>query len=207
MKRLSAFVAALALCLCAFTACNILDKANGFDPSLKCKKYENCAVFTFDGFADGESASFELSRTGLGEGAIYYQISLEEGAVSIGYKDTGFIYQEQPLGEFAADDETPVNGSGGYVEGDRITIVFESHGTVSGEVIIAFAEDLLKSVHGNLQLHKHTYSYISAGDEGHYERYTCGCSDTHEGTVPHYDEDSNGECDACEYAMETPDIT
>lgn len=196
----------LALCLTAvlmiscLTACDLFEKDTGYDPSLKCEKYDNCAVFTFDDFPIREAASFELERTGLGEGAIYYQVNLEEGALSINYKDA-VINTLQPLGEFTADIEMPVNGSGGYVEGDKITIIFESSSPVSGEIIIAFTEDALKTVHGDLHLHKHTYSYTSAGEIGHYWHYTCGCSDMQEGTVAHYDEDNNFICDACEYVM------
>ena len=200
MKKLIVSIITMVLVLTCFTACDIFERKPGCDESLKCERYENSSVFTFDEFPIRETASFELERTSPGEGAIYYQVNLEEGALSINYKDT-VINTLQPLGEFKADDEMPVNSSGGYVEGDKITIIFESSSPVSGEIIIAFTEDALKAIHGNLQLHTHTYSYISAGEIGHYERYTCGCSDTQEGAVAHYDEDSNYICDACGYVM------
>ena len=200
MKKFLTLGLTVVLFLCCLTACDIFERKPGYDESLKCERYENSAVFTFDDFPIGETSSFELERTNLGEGAIYYQINLEEGALSINYKDT-VINTLQPLGEFTADDEMPVNSSGGYVEGDKITIIFESRSPVSGEIIIAFTEDALKAVHGNLHLHKHTYSYTSAGEIGHYQYYTCGCPDTQEGTVAHYDEDNNFICDACGYVM------
>lgn len=50
-----------------------------------------------------------------------------------------------------------INGSGGFVEGDKVTIIFESDSDVSGEIIIAFTEESLNSVQGNLQKHEHNY--------------------------------------------------
>lgn len=201
MKKILALALAVAALLCCLTSCDLFERKTGYDESLKCERYENSAVFKFDGFPIGETATFELTRTGLGEGAIYYQVKLEEGSLSIRYKDTGLIRVEQKLGEFKADDEMPVNSSGGYVEGDKITIVFESSSLVSGEIIIAFTEDALKAVHHDLHLHQHTYSYTSAGEIGHYQHYNCGCPDAQEGTVAHYDEDNNYICDACGYVM------
>ena len=200
MKKFSALCLTVVLFMCCLTACDMFDRKPGYDESLKCERYENSAVFTFDDFPIGETATFELERTGLGEGAIYYQVNLDEGTLSVNYKDT-VITTLQPLGEFTADDEMPINSSGGYVEGDKITIIFESSSSISGEIIIAFTEDALKAVHGDLHLHKHTYSYTSAGEIGHYQHYTCGCPDTQEGTVAHYDEDNNFICDACGYVM------
>ena len=196
MKRILALILTAFLMLTYLTACGFFQKGK----NVTCKEYENCAVFTFDDFPGSETASFELNRTGLGEGAIYYQINLEAGALSINYKDKGLIHQEQPLGEFTAEDEMPINGSSGYVEGRKITIVFESHSQVSGEIIIAFTENALKAIHGNLQLHQHTYSYISAGKVGHYTNTTCGCP-SEEGTTPHYDEDIDYICDYCKCDM------
>lgn len=46
--------------------------------------------------------------------------------------------------------------------------------------------------------HEHTYIYTADGEAGHYTTYTCGCN-SEEGTSPHYDEDNDGTCDACEY--------
>ena len=48
--------------------------------------------------------------------------------------------------------------------------------------------------------HEHTITYVSAGESGHFENYTCGCSHDH-GAVPHYDEDIDLICDACGYDM------
>ncbi len=48
--------------------------------------------------------------------------------------------------------------------------------------------------------HKHTITYVSAGESGHFENYTCGCPHDH-GAVPHYDEDIDLICDACGYDM------
>lgn len=196
MKKLFTCVLTAALILSCLTACDLFTKDNG----ITIKEYENCAVFTFADFPEQETASFALPRTGLGEGTIYYQVNLEEGALSISYKDTGIIHEKQPLGEFTADDEMPINGSGGYIEGDKISIQFEALSPVSGEIIIAFNEDALKAVHGNLHLHQHTYSYTSVGKSGHYTTFTCGCP-SEEGTTPHYDSDTDYRCDYCKCDM------
>ena len=76
MKRIS-FLLAIVLITTCLTACKLFEKNTG----VTCQEYENCAVFTFDNFPVRGTASFELTRTGLGEGAIYYQINLEQGAL------------------------------------------------------------------------------------------------------------------------------
>ena len=48
--------------------------------------------------------------------------------------------------------------------------------------------------------HEHTITYVSAGESGHFENYTCGCPHDH-GDVPHYDENGDYICDACGYVM------
>lgn len=178
-----------------FSGCDLYGK----DKNVTCKKYDNSAVFKFDEFSANETISFELERNGLGEGPIYYQVNLVVGTLNINYQDRWHDII-QPLGAFSAVDETNINGSGGYVEGDKITIIFESDSVVIGEIIIAFTEESLKAVQGNLQLHKHTYSYTSAGEVGHYTHFTCGCP-SEEGTTHHYDENGDYLCDACKCDM------
>ena len=198
MKKLLALIMTAALMLTCLTACDIFEKDTGYDPSLKCERYTNCAVFTFDGFPERETATFELTRTGLGEGAIYYQVNLKNGALGISYKDNA-TGAAQNLGEFTADDEMPINGSGGYVEGDKIEISFGTLSPVSGEIIIAFTETALNAVHKELQLHEHKY-YYEKNEDAHKKIYTCDCTNLEERDFePHYDEDNNGECDECEF--------
>ena len=48
--------------------------------------------------------------------------------------------------------------------------------------------------------HEHTITYVSAGESGHFENYTCGCPHD-DGAVPHYDENIDLICDACGYDM------
>ena len=48
--------------------------------------------------------------------------------------------------------------------------------------------------------HEHTITYVSAGESGHFENYTCGCPHDH-GAVPHYDENGDYICDACGYEL------
>ena len=151
MKKIlvSLFLLVFGLCL---VGCDLAEN----DKNVICKKYENCAIFTFDEFSANETISFKLDRTSLGEGTIYYQVNLVSGALSINYQDRWHDIV-LPLGKFSADDEKNINGSGGYVEGDKVTIIFESDSDVSGEIIIAFTEESLNSVQGNLQKHEHNY--------------------------------------------------
>ena len=48
--------------------------------------------------------------------------------------------------------------------------------------------------------HEHTITYVSAGESGHFENYTCGCPHD-DGAVPHYDENGDYICDACGYEL------
>ena len=181
-KLLGCFLTAVLMLTC-LTACDTFDSIFGGKSGVSKEYYENCAVFTFYDFES--RICITLDRTGLGEGTIYYQVNLEEGALSVKYLDVGLINENQLLSEFAADDEMPINGSGGYIEGDKIAITFEAFSSVKGEIIIAFTEDALKAVHKELQLHEHSFTYTSAGKVGHYAASTCGCP-SEEGTTPHY---------------------
>ena len=182
----------------SLTACDMFEGIFGGKSGVSKEYYENCAVFTFDDF--DSSFCKTLDRTVLGEGTIYYQVNLEKGSLSVKYSDVGLINENQLLSEFTADGEMPINGSGGYIEGDKIAITFEAFSPVSGEIIIAFTEDALKAVHGNLQLHKHTCTYTSAGKVGHFTTFTCGCA-SDDGTTPHYDGNTDYLCDYCKCDM------
>ena len=193
MKKLLSCILILVLTLTCLTACDLFKKAEG----ITYEEYENCAVFTFDNFPEGTKASFTLARTGLDEGAIHYQVNLEEGALSIQYKESGFIHKAQPLGEFTADDDIPINGAGGYVEGDKITITFESFSPVSGQIIIAFTTDALKD---------HLY-YEHVYGEWHYDESQHWCECLCKGHIlmgTHINNDSDSLCDVCGYQMPEP---
>ena len=186
----------------SLTSCGTNEDNTGYDPSLKCERYENCAVFTFDDFSAQEPASFELTRTSIGEGAIYYAINLDKGALAVTYKDT-LSHVIQPLVSFSSDNE-PANGSGGYVEGGKITVILEAESAVSGEVIIAFDEDALKAVQGDLNRHQHTYRY-EVREDAHKKIYTCDCTNLEERDFEqHYDDNTDGRCDECEYDVGIP---
>lgn len=198
MKKTICLLIFVFLMLNCLTSCDVLGGIFGGKSGVGKEYYENCAVFTFDDF--DSRTCITLDRTGLGEGTIYYQVNLEEGALSVKYSDVGLVNENQLLSEFTSDDEMPINGSGGYIEGDKIAITFEAFSPVSGEVIIAFTEDALKAVHKELQLHKHSFTYTSAGKVGHYATSTCGCP-SEEGTTPHYDGDTDYLCDYCKCDM------
>lgn len=202
MKKILVLFLAIALMIPCLTACDMLDGIFGKKSGVNEKYYENCAVLTFDGFDD--EISIALDRTVRGEGTVYYQVNLEEGALSIGCKDTGYIHTWQPIGEFTADAVMPVEGSGGYVEGDEISITLEAHSPVSGEIIIAFTLDALRAVHKDIERHEHEYYYETKSD-AHKKIYTCDCTNLEERDFEaHYDDDNDGECDECEYYMGKP---
>ena len=170
MKKIlvSMFLLVLGLCL---VGCNLLEKAK----NVTCNKYENCAVFTFADFSVNETISFELERTCLGEGAIYYKVNLIAGVLSINYQERWHDVV-QPLGEFSADDKMPINGAGGYVEGDKIMIIFESDSPIVGEIIIAFTEESLNAVKGDLQHYEQYITLTTATfevEQSEYD-YICG---------------------------------
>lgn len=198
MKKLLVLILTVVLALSCLTACDTFNSIFGGKSGVGKEYYENCAVFTFDNFES--RICITLDRTGLGEGTIYYQVNLNEGALSVKYADVGLFNENWLLSEFTADDEMPINGSGGYIEGDKIAITFEALSPVSGEIIIAFTEDALKAIHKDKELHEHTITYVSAGESGHFENYTCGCPHDH-GAVPHYDENGDYICDACGYEL------
>ncbi len=195
MKKSIIFVLTLALTLLCLTSCSIFDVIFGSEKGLTYKAYENCAVFTFEDF-DGKT-TVELARTGLDEGTIYYQASIDDGALSVKYKDSGYINEPLLLVELTADEQMPTNGSGGYVEKSKIEISFEAHSLVSGEIIIAFIESALKAVHKDKYLHEHTYEWETT-DEAHKRIYTCNCDYLGETYFePHYDDDGDNYCDEC----------
>ena len=198
MKRLLAFCLPVFLCLCCLTACDLFKK----DEKIVCNQYENCTVFTLDYFEG--SYSIELPRTNLGKGAIYYQANLEHGRLTVNYNDVVLINGEQKLEEFCADDEMPINGSGGYIEGDKIEISFGTLSPVKGEIIIAFTEEALNAVQGELKLHRHTYEY-EIREDAHKKIYTCDCTNLEKRDFEcHYDENVDGKCDECEYYVGIP---
>ena len=192
MKKLLALILTILLTVTCLASCDI-EEMFGKKSGVGKQIYENCAVFTFNGFES--KICITLDRTGLDEGAIYYQVNLEEGALSVSYKHS-VINVFQPLGDFTADDEMPINGSGGYVEGNKITITFESDSPVKGEIIIAFTEDAFK------QHHEHTYIYI-CNEDTHQICYTCGCLSTDD-SEEHINYDADLLCDVCGYSMHEP---
>ena len=196
MKKLSACVLAAASMLICLTSCDTLNDVFGKNSGVDKKYYENCAVFTFDDFES--KICITLDRTGLGEGMVYYQVNLEEGALSVQYSEADLFSENQLLSEFTADGEMPVSGSGGYVEGAEIAITFEAYSPVSGEIIIAFTEDALKAVQGNLQLHEHTYGEWQYDEFKHWREYTCDCEFESEMDT-HTNDDGNALCDVCGY--------
>ena len=161
-----------------------------------CEVYENCAVFTFEDFPAGASASFELTRTGLDEGTVYYEVKLDTGALNIKYKCAGIEDDSMPhpLGDFAVTGKSIATiDVGGEVDGDMITVIFEASETVSGQVVIAFTEEARK------EHHIHTSSLTGYKYE-HYIRCTCICY-SRLVREEHIDNDGDKHCDVCDYWM------
>ena len=110
MKKLLVLILTVVLALSCLTACDTFNSIFGGKSGVGKEYYENCAVFTFDNFES--RICITLDRTGLGEGTIYYQVNLNEGALSVKYADVGLFNENWLLSEFTADDEMPINGSG-----------------------------------------------------------------------------------------------
>ena len=79
-------------------------------------------------------------------------------------------------------------GTKNFAYNTLITLRYKSEAPLSGRYAL------------NEEEHEHTITYVSAGESGHFENYTCGCPHDH-GAVPHYDENGDCICDACGYVM------
>ena len=113
------------------------DIFNGISEIAGAKKeeYENYTVFKFDEFNGKWTCKME--RTNLGKGVIYYHADLTNGSMVVKY-DIGALYNDNLLVTLNAEETMPIQSSGGYVEADKIYIIFETVSPVSGEVIISF---------------------------------------------------------------------
>lgn len=156
--------------------------------------YENCTVFTFNGFEG--TATLKMNRTDLGEGAIYFHSQLTEGTVKVKYRES-FLFDAEELVTLSAGMETPEDNARGYVEGDEIQIIFEASSPVSGDVYIAFVPEALIAVNKDILLHKHTFDWITT-EETHRRIYTCECGLPADNEAAHYDDDGDQKCDLCD---------
>ncbi|MBQ7344043.1 MAG: hypothetical protein IJW53_04685 [Clostridia bacterium] len=77
-------------------------------------------------------------------------------------------------------------GTKNFAYNTLITLDYKSEAPMGGFYVL------------NEEEHEHTITYVSAGEAGHFENYTCGCSQDL-GAVPHYDENGDYICDACGY--------
>lgn len=185
----------LSLLLLTVLLLTCLASCNEYEGKVKSDINENYAIITLDDFSGKHT--FKVERTVQGEGMVYYQVSLTSGTLTASFYENSII-GNQPL--FTVDAGDTVNGSTGYLEGNgEIEFTIEADSSVSGEIIVAFSEDVLKAVHGELKYHKHTFVYEKRED-AHKRIYTCDCTGLEKRDFEsHYDEDNNGECDECEY--------
>ena len=145
-KVLSLFMLAVLL-MVALASCR------QYEGNVKSNINENYAIITLDDFSGKHT--FKVERAVQGEGMVYYQVSLTAGTLTASFYENSII-GNQPL--FTVDAGDTVNGSTGYLERNgEIEFAIEADSSVSGEIIVAFSEDVLKAVYnGNLQLHEHT---------------------------------------------------
>ncbi len=183
MKRLVVSVFILGLIAAFATSC---DRKN-----IRQDAHENYSAFQLENFSG--KASFKMKRTGLDDGEIYYRSELSQGELTIRY-DLGLIHDAQELATLSVSAQ-PIDGWGGYVFGDTVTIIFEADEVVNGEVIIGFLPFAVYP--DNLQKHEHTYEWETT-EETHQIVYTCGCSYPDIAEF-HLDEDEDGNCDRCDY--------
>lgn len=159
--------------------------------SIREEAYENYSIFTLTEF-EGKS-SFKMSRIGLDDGQIYYRYQISQGEVTIEY-DLGWIHEAEEVATLSESAEL-IEGWGGYVYGDQVTIVFEADVPTSGKIIIAFLPFAVYP--DNLHKHEHTYMWKTT-ETTHQMVYTCGCAYSDIAEV-HLDANENGYCDRCDY--------
>ena len=141
----------------------------------------------------------EQASTLAGSFTTYYfkpATELSEFYVGSSYK---FVYSDGTLDEggdpifciltiYDYEAKNLEYGTKNFAYNTLITLRYKSEAPLSGRYAL------------NEKVHEHTIIYVSAGESGHFENYTCGCPHDH-GAVPHYDEDIDLICDACGYDM------
>ena len=141
----------------------------------------------------------EVKSTLAGGFTTYYlkpATELSEFRVSSSYK---FVYSDGTLDEYGVplfciltiydcESKNLEYGTKIFAYNTLITLRYKSEASINGRYAL------------NEEEHEHPITYISAGESGHFENYTCGCPHDH-GAVPHYDENGDYICDACGYVM------
>lgn len=141
----------------------------------------------------------EQASTLAGSFTTYYfkpATELSEFYVGSSYK---FVYSDGTLDEggdpifciltiYDYEAKNLEYGTKNFAYNTLITLRYKSEAPLSGRYAL------------NEKEHEHTITYVSAGESGHFENYTCGCPHDH-GAVPHYDENGDYICDACGYVM------
>ena len=141
----------------------------------------------------------EQASTLAGSFTTYYfkpATELSEFYVGSSYK---FVYSDGTLDEggdpifciltiYDYEAKNLEYGTNNFAYNTLITLRYKSEAPLSGRYAL------------NEEEHEHAITYVSAGEAGHFENYTCGCPHDH-GAVPHYDEDIDLICDACGYDM------
>ena len=141
----------------------------------------------------------EVKSTLAGGFTTYYlkpATELSEFRVSSSYK---FVYSDGTLDEYGVplfciltiydcESKNLEYGTKIFAYNTLITLRYKSEASINGRYAL------------NEEEHEHTITYISAGESGHFENYTCGCPHDH-GAVPHYDENGDYICDACGYEL------
>ncbi len=139
----------------------------------------------------------EQASTLAGSFTTYYfkpATELSEFYVGSSYK---FVYSDGTLDEggdlifciltiYDYEAKNLEYGTKNFAYNTLITLRYKSEAPLSGRYAL------------NEKEHEHTITYVSAGESGHFENYTCGCPHDH-GAVPHCDENGDYICDACGY--------
>ena len=142
----------------------------------------------------------EQASTLAGSFTTYYfkpATELSEFYVSGSYK---FVYSDGSLDEggdpifciltiYDYEAKNLEYGTKNFAYNTLITLRYKSEAPLSGRYAL------------NEEEHEHIFTYTSAGEIGHYITSSlCGCS-YEEGTLDHYDENTDLICDACGYDM------
>ena len=175
MKKLLALVLTTVLCLCTLASCGVL--------KFHSISYQDAdaEIFLMDGYAPKRAKPGDtvVLRTGPIMDA---DLDLYANGVKLENTHKDFDYWEYT---FIMPDEDVVIARqiGGFGPKECINHIDENNDGICDDCN-----------------HEHTITYVSVGELGHFENYTCGCLQDFVG-VPHYDENDDFICDACGYVI------
>ena len=231
MKKLLALCLTAALCLCCLSSCSAHKENKWFSeeklteclvgdlPTITKDYVNHSDADIYVSFTSKEREAYvaevfeylklqnfkylgtrgEQASTLAGSFTTYYfkpATELSEFYVGSSYK---FVYSDGTLDEggdpifciltiYDYEAKNLEYGTKNFSYNTLITLRYKSEAPLSGRYAL------------NEEEHEHTITYPFTDIFGHFPEYTCGCPYDH-GAEPHYDENGDYICDACEYVM------